>query len=408
MKEHQKIHPLLVEAIASALQAIFQDQKYADKVIEFSLKKHPKWGSRDRRFFAESVYEIVRWWRYLWWLQNGSEDRANPSLDRNSLISLWATWWMWTREKPPYGFQDKVDYESLKRSLKVPAPPEVKHSIPDWLYKKGVAELGEPWIETLPFLNRQALVYLRTNTLRTSVEKLIVSLEEESVDADLITTFSPNETLALRERKNVFATKTFQKGYFEVQDLGSQQIAPFLEVEPGMRVIDACAGAGGKSLHLAARMKNKGKIIAMDIHEWKLKELRKRATRNGVDIIEAKLIEGQKTIKRLESTADRLLLDVPCSGVGVLRRNPDSKWKLTQAELDRLTQLQQEILSSYSRMVKKGGKMVYSTCSIFPSENEKQIELFLSNNPDWKLLKQKTVMPQEYNSDGFYMALLAK
>jgi 16S rRNA (cytosine967-C5)-methyltransferase len=243
--------------------------------------------------------------------------------------------------------------------------------------------------------------------LKTTAAKLIESLESEGVSASVVSPEHP-DTVVLAERKNVFVTKAFHQGMFEVQDWSSQHVAPFLEPAPGMRVVDACAGAGGKSLHLAALMKNKGKIIAMDIHEWKLKELRTRASRDGVDIIEVKVIEGQKSIKRLAETADRLLLDVPCSGVGVLRRNPDSKWKLSAEELQRLNDLQQEILHSYSRIVKPGGQMVYSTCSIFPSENEKQVQRFLENNKDFTLVKQKLFLPQENDWDGFYAALMVR
>jgi 16S rRNA (cytosine967-C5)-methyltransferase len=176
--------------------------------------------------------------------------------------------------------------------------------------------------------------------------------------------------LRLKQRANLFGTDSYKAGLFEVQDAASQLIAPFLQPEPGMRVIDACAGGGGKALHLAAIMRNKGRILALDVHAWKLAELRKRASRAGVDIIEAREIEGSKTVKRLAQKAERVLLDVPCSGLGVLRRNPDAKWKLSDAEIDRLTALQAEILESYSRMVVPGGKA--RLCDVqHPAERER-------------------------------------
>ncbi|MEY4616106.1 MAG: hypothetical protein RJB66_1066 [Pseudomonadota bacterium] len=400
--EPTRIHGLLVEAIAKALKDIFESGRHADKVIEYYLKNQRKWGSRDRRFFAEAVYEIVRWWRYLWWLRG-----MEPELELSSLKTLWAFWWAWKKGEAPEGFASKVDLAVLKNKLNQDPEPEVMYSIPDWLQRRGTAELGDAWTEALPWLNRPARVYLRTNTLKTKPDALIKLLGEEEILAEPVTNDVP-ETLVLKERKNVFVTKAFHGGLFEVQDWASQHVAPLLGVEPGMRVVDACAGAGGKSLHLAALMKNKGKIIALDIHEWKLKELRNRASRNGIDIIEVKVIEGQKTIKRLAETADRLLLDVPCSGVGVLRRNPDSKWKLSEEELKRLNELQAEILTSYSRILKPGGKMVYSTCSIFPSENEKQVEKFLSENKDFHLIKQTTFLPQDNDWDGFFGALIER
>jgi 16S rRNA (cytosine967-C5)-methyltransferase len=216
------------------------------------------------------------------------------------------------------------------------------------------------------------------------------------------------DALLLEERQNIFTRQQFKDGLFEVQDGGSQLIAPFLQVKPGMRVIDACAGAGGKTLHLAALMQNKGRIIALDTEEWKLDELKKRGRRAGVANVETRLIESSKTIKRLENSADRLLLDVPCSGLGVLKRNPDAKWKMSLDFIEQVKELQQRILADYCSMIKTGGEMVYSTCSLFPSENEKQVETFLKNQPQhFELLEQKTVLPSA-GFDGFYMARLKR
>ena len=193
-----------------------------------------------------------------------------------------------------------------------------------------------------------------------------------------------------------------------MQDAASQLIAPFLNIEPGQRVIDACAGAGGKTLHIAALMKNKGRIIGMDTEKWKLDELQKRARRGGVTNLETRVIDSSKVIKRLENSADRLLLDVPCSGLGVLKRNPDAKWKLSEEFINNVKELQQHILQDYCQMVKPGGLMVYSTCSILPSENQQQVKKFLDNNPTgYDLLDEQHVWPSD-GFDGFYMALLKR
>ncbi len=176
-----------------------------------------------------------------------------------------------------------------------------------------------------------------------------------------------------------------------------------------MRVIDACAGGGGKTLHLAALMQNRGRILALDVHGWKLEELRRRCRRAGVDIVETRLIENSKSVKRLQDSADRLLLDVPCSGMGVLRRNPDAKWKLSPEQLQRLELEQATILERYSAMVKVGGKMVYATCSILPAENERQIERFLSTRAgSWELEQQWHSEPQSQGWDGFFAARLRR
>jgi 16S rRNA (cytosine967-C5)-methyltransferase len=216
------------------------------------------------------------------------------------------------------------------------------------------------------------------------------------------------EAFILENRINIFRLDAFKNGWIEIQDASSQLVAPFLDVKPGMRVIDACAGAGGKTLHIAALMKNKGKIIALDTEEWKLKELRKRASRNNIDIIETKIIDSNKVIKRHKETADRLLLDVPCSGLGVLKRNPDAKWKLSPEFIEDVKKKQQEIISNYSEMLKPGGKMVYATCSILPSENQLQVKAFLKDNTNFSLLEEKIILPSISGFDGFYMALIEK
>ena len=205
---------------------------------------------------------------------------------------------------------------------------------------------------------------IRVNTLKTTVKELTVFLRKEGIVAEPID-WSP-DALRIMEKTNVFKLSSFRAGLFEVQDAASQMVSRILDPQPGMRVVDACAGEGSKTLHLAALMKNKGKIIALDTQEWRLKELRKRATKAGVDTIETRMITSSKVYKRMDGTADRLLLDVPCSGLGTLRRNPDIKWKLSSEDLERLTILQQELLEKYCMITKPNGRMVYSVCSILP------------------------------------------
>ncbi|MGB1152233.1 MAG: RsmB/NOP family class I SAM-dependent RNA methyltransferase, partial [Schleiferiaceae bacterium] len=200
---------------------------------------------------------------------------------------------------------------------------------------------------------------------------------------------------------------SFQEGWFEVQDAGSQSIAPYLQPKPGSTVIDACAGAGGKTLHLGMLMNNQGRLIAMDIEGRKLGELLKRTQRSGLDIVETKAWEEPGVLESLKDTADYLLLDVPCSGTGVIKREPDTKWKLEPEHLERLKGVQQEIISSYSTMVKPQGTMVYATCSILPQENERQVQRFLESHPEFELVEDQSVEPSTYN-DGFYMARLKR
>lgn len=390
------LHFHLVQSIADALDAIFFEKKYADKVIEKCFKNNRKWGSRDRKFFAETVYEIVRHKRRLEFVA----DSDHPW----DLIAAYLFQTM--NEIPDWEEFDHLKISDLKRRNSAEKPPEVANSFPDWLNDLGRNEFAEEWTKIMNALNMPAEVFLRTNTIKTDVDNLIAELAAEDIQTEKIF----DSCIKLTKRKNVFITQAFKKGYFEVQDAASQMVAPLLDLKPGLRVADTCAGAGGKSLHLAALMKNKGKIISMDIHEWKLKALKVRAARDGVDIIETKLIESGKTIKRLENTFDRVLLDVPCSGLGVLRRNPDTKWKLSLEEIARLIDLQKEIISQYSKICKPGGIMVYATCSILHRENEEQVQWFLNSEAgkNWALKKEMRVWPHIDKYDGFYAAVLVR
>ena len=287
------------------------------------------------------------------------------------------------------------------------AQRSTRESIPEWLDQMGSAELGDRWDATLTALNQPARVILRTNRLKTERTALQDLLRQESVETQPI---GDGDALVLARRQNVFLTKAFKNGQFEVQDYSSQQVARMLAPEPGMRVVDACAGGGGKTLHLAALMQNRGSLIALDTHAWKLDELRLRARRAGATNIETRPIESRKTIKRLYGSADRLLLDVPCSGLGVLRRNPDAKWKITPESIDNLHIVQQDILQAYSPIVKPGGRMLYATCSILPSENQQQVEKFMASEAGkkFRLLEERQILPQDEGFDGFYLALLER
>ena len=401
--DYEKFHRRLIEKVVESLQDIFGERhEFADKVIERHMRGQRKWGARDRRFFAESVYDCVRWWRKLWFAL-GEE----PVLETPQLMRLWAISYQLTDKYIPEwrDFEDLPSSAQIHRRLEK-ASRAVLRSIPDWMDELCAKELGDRWESILKSLNQKAPVDLRTNNLRISRADLQVKLAEEGIVTELIS--DSDVGLTLVERKNVFATKCFHEGYFEVQDRASQKIAKLLNPQPGERVVDACAGAGGKTLHLAALMKNKGRIIAMDIHDWKLQELKARVKRNQVSCVETRLIDTTKVVKRQEETADRLLLDVPCSGLGVLRRNPDSKWKLSPTEILALTTKQADILRLYSRMVKPGGSMVYATCSFLPSENERQLEKFLAENSGWTLVETLRNDPDLGQGDGFFAGLLRR
>jgi len=404
----RRIHPVQIRAVVQALRVIFVEKKYADKVIEYTLRQNPKAGSHDRAFVAETTYDIVRNFRLCaailgkepqsemdFWELTGIHlalTNAPVGVGKDSEISEF-------RKLDPVDIRDKAGRLQNER--------KIRESVPDWLDELGARELGPVWDETIAWLNRPAAVVLRANRLKTTRDALQKILQEEDIETRQ---YGDADALVLERRQNVFRTSAFKNGLFEVQDFSSQLVAPLLDPKPGMRVVDACAGGGGKTLHLAALLEGRGSVIALDTLAWKLDELRQRARRAGVSNIETRVIENSKVIKRLYGTADRLLLDVPCSGLGVLRRNPDSKWKLNPEFIKNLQATQQEILQAYSRILKSGGQMVYATCSILPSENELQVQAFLSTEAgaSFSRLTERKVLPQDDGFDGFYMALLLK
>ena len=407
-----RLHRPLVSATVKVLQEIFnpENPRQADRVIEEVLKSNKQWGSRDRNFIAETAYEIVRNWRLALYVT----DLPENNLTETNYFQIIGAWLIIKNETETEDLLPKWEefegLDSVKIVVKYQEAQQVRkirESVPDWLDALGEAELGaEKWTEEIKALNQQAPVVLRANTLKTNQKALQDLLNEINIETSVLAELP--DALILQKRSNISKTELYKNGFFEVQDAASQLVAPFLDVKLGMRVIDACAGAGGKALHLAALMQNKGRVVAMDVEERKLTELLKRVKRNGVDNIETKLIDA-KTLLSLENSADRLLLDVPCSGLGVIRRNPDAKWKLTPAFIDNLRRIQWKILSEYSAMLKKGGKMVFATCSLLPSESEAHIQRLLTEQPEnWELLSERRTSPATDGYDGFYMACLLK
>jgi len=401
-----RLHRNLCFAVIDGLTLIFNEGKYADKVIQQLLRRDKRWGSRDRAFVAETTYDIVRWKRLY-----AEIAEVKEPFDRDNLWRIFAVWatlrgiklpdWKYFENTPQRKIKGRFDELSQTRKF--------RESIPDWLDELGAEALGETfWTKEIAALNKQADVILRVNTLNTTKEELQSLLFDDGIETESIKGY-PN-ALKLKERANVFQTESFKNGFFEVQDASSQVVAEFLDVQPGMRVVDTCAGAGGKALHIATLMENKGQVIALDIYGNKLNELKRRAKRNGAFNIETRTIETTKVVKKLYDKADRVLIDAPCSGLGVLRRNPDAKWKLQPEFINDIQKTQQEILQQYSRIVKPGGKLVYATCSILPSENRTQVDAFLTSElgKDFTFVDEKKIFAHTSGYDGFYMALLEK
>ncbi len=312
-------------------------------------------------------------------------------------------------------------------TLDDPAMPlPARLNFPAWMEPELRASLGDRLIPEMQAMQDQAPVDVRANTLKISRDALLQRFEEEG--------FGPEPTpmspvgIRLRQREALFASQMFKDGLFEMQDEGSQMIALISDVAAGQRVIDFCAGSGGKTLALAAAMQNKGRILAWDTSPERLKDLPLRLRRAGCDNVEWKTItsESDPFIKRHKNTADRVLVDAPCSGSGTWRRSPDLKWRTTPENLQELLNIQLKILESAARLVKVGGRLIYATCSMLNSENNQQVEKFLHSRNDFRVVCAKKIWektlsqddgvppsylwlsPQEDGTDGFFAAVLER
>jgi 16S rRNA (cytosine967-C5)-methyltransferase len=391
-----KMHRILAEAASTISKSVFREHKVLDHELAAAFEENPKWGKRDRSFIAETVFEVARWRRALSFLVDSEETTALCA----------AQWVRMGYEIPDWWTYNGKSAEEIKaREAELAAQPRaVRESIPDWLDALGAAELGSAWDAELSALNQRAPVFLRVNTLRATRPEVIAWLESFHITATEVPGLP--DALVLAPGKSLPKSLRLD-GRVEIQDAGSQMIAPLVDPQPGERIIDACSGAGGKSLHLAALMKGEGRVFGMDIDPKKLGELERRAKRASAHkCVKAKEIT-KATTTDFAGVADRLLIDAPCSGLGTLKRQPDLKWRIKPAAIDRLRGIQAELLDQYTAMLKPGGRLVYATCSILPSENRAAIDKLLEKG-GFTLITENPVSPAATGFDGFYAAALLK
>ncbi|MEK7950435.1 RsmB/NOP family class I SAM-dependent RNA methyltransferase [Luteolibacter soli] len=386
-----RIHRMLAESAAGVLAQVFNEGRVLDRELDGLFRANPKWGKRDRGFIAETAFEVTRWRRALGFLA-GDE----------SIEALCAVQWVRSGFEVPEWWPSHPDEISSREAELSGQPRAIRESIPDWLDELGERELGDAWGREVAALNRRAPVFLRVNRLRMEVGEAIAWLGSHGIEASRVE--GTHDALVLPAGKTL-PKPLAAEGLVEIQDAGSQRIAPLLDLEPGMRVIDACAGAGGKALHLAALLQSKGEIVAMDISTAKLSELRRRASRAGTRIIRTEMWR-EDTLKRYAGWADRVLIDAPCSGLGTLRRQPDLKWRLTAPSLEKTKRLQRRMLDHYPELLRPGGKFVYATCSVLPSENGGQLRNLVERDARRAIEQELTVSPAETGWDGFYAARL--
>ena len=402
---NMKLHRNIALGILSGLESTLIDRRPASDVIKKLLKSRPGWGSRDRRIIAQAFYDIIRQKR-LYHALTGSE---SEELNLWNLIGCWMV-------LNDFLLPEWIEFNNIyKERIRVKTPflvqdRKYKHSIPDWLDQMGVEAFGEAtWEKEIAALNIPANLIVRVNNNRTNVQKLKERLEKKYNIISVIVPDYP-DALVLEKKQSLQGIKEYREGWFEVQDANSQKIATWLHPESGKYYIDACAGAGGKSLHLADLTKDSAKIVALDIYPAKLDELRKRCFRNKIQSVQTINVHDEKVLKTVKANADGVLIDAPCSGLGVLKRNPDTKWSMTPERLANITKTQEKLLQTYAPMLKKGGNLVYATCSILPLENKIQVDNFLDSKvgSKFQLEKEHTYFSHLTGFDGFYCARLIK
>lgn len=397
-------YPRLVPLVFQIIKDVFEEERFADRSLEFHFKKNKDLKSREKEFVASITYDLIRNWRFL----QSLTQQSNASIYKSPTPILYCYFVFKKKEIPKELLKTKFNYKQIEFLIRKQLQErKLRESYPDDLDAFCEKDLGkEKWDSLAAALNKETIVYLRANTHKISRKELFIKLKAEDYLVEELK--SDNNALRVNSNKSVFLSNCFKEGLFEVQDIASQRVSEFLQVKKADRVIDACAGTGGKSMHLSCLLNNKGKIISLDISQKKLDALKKRASRGNAQNIETRLIENEKTIKRLYNTADKLLLDVPCSGTGVFKRNPDAKWKMKPSDIENLLIQQKDILEKYSPICKVGAKMVYANCSVLTCEGEKQISDFLKQHTNWELEEEQRIHPDSTNADGFYMARLIK
>lgn len=390
-----KMHRILAEAAAETIKLVFKEHRVLDHALAEAFENHPKWGKRDRGFIAETAFEVVRWRRALGFVADSEETDAMCAAQWRRMGYEVPEWWKFKGASP--------EEMALRESQLADQSRAIRESIPDWLDALGVNELGDAWEKEIAALNQRAPVYLRVNALKCTRNEAIAWLASHGVEASPVEGLP--DALVLARGKSLPKPLRLD-GRVEIQDAGSQMIAPMLAAQAGERVIDACSGAGGKALHLAALMGNEGRVFGMDVDAKKLSELERRAKRAGAYCVKGKEIVETTPVDFAE-VADRLLIDAPCSGLGTLKRQPDLKWRLKPAQLERVRTIQKELLASYAAMLKPGGRLVYATCSILPSENRAAVDSILDDGK-FELIEERIISPARDGFDGFYAAALTK
>lgn len=384
--------PIQFNAAVELLGTILTGTLPADAQMERYFRAHPQLGARDRGFVAETVYACLRRRRSLAAVVPGNADLDTQpqSVVAAALVTLQGVSGRVLAERG-YAGNATALVERTRTLDKSQLPLGVQLDLPDWLLERLLAQYGQEETRALAgALNQPATLDLRVNALKATREEAADCLAREGFPAE-VTPFSPTG-LRRRERAPLFNTRCFKEGLVEVQDEGSQLLSLLVEPRRNEMVVDFCAGAGGKTLHLATLMANTGSVYAFDISAKRLERLKPRLRRAGLHNVRSIVIahERDARVLRLAGKIDRVLVDAPCSGTGTLRRNPDIKWR--QLDIGRLAETQRTILAAAAILVKPGGRLVYATCSLLGEENEAVVAGFLAAHPEFLPLSAAEIL----------------
>lgn len=422
-----------IELIGLIEQSISARGQPADRIIHTYFKARRYAGSRDRAQVTEQVFGVLRR-RAQWLWRSDGEAPPSPRL----MIAAELT----TGGEAVADLFDGSDYgpaalsadedRALAKMCSTPAtaPPDwVAGNFPEWLQPDLEARFGSDIGPEMSALNDRAPLDLRVNTLKSQRQQALEGLASEGVTATP-TELSPMG-LRVTGRSRITGLKAFTGGAFDIQDEGSQVACVLAQARPGMQVVDLCAGAGGKTLALAAAMENKGQIYAVDNSRHRLRQMKPRLGRAGVRNVQTRRADVLEpaALSDLSKRADRVVLDAPCTGTGAWRRNPDARWRLTPDMLSHHTERQDRLLDRAAELVAPGGRLIYVTCSVLPQENEQRVEAFLARTSDFVALPVTEVWrdgfgtefpgqaqagpylfltPHRHQTDGFFVAVLSR
>ncbi len=419
-----------LNATIDLLQDIETAARPADAVVSAWLRGRRDIGDDDRGAIVELLQVLLRHQARLgWWLARlGREDGP-----RNRVLA-----WLALSGRTPeqirklFGGKALADDEAglltgLQGKSIEPAemPEDIRLECPDWAAGPLRRRFGDAFAREMAALLTPPPLDLRVNTVKGTRAGMLATLRDMGLGAEPMR-FAPHG-IRLGERLSLARLPMLRTGAVEIQDEGSQLVAMLVDARPGERVVDFCAGAGGKTLAIAAQMNNRGHVVACDVHESRLKRSAERFRKAGFHNIETRLLssETDRWVKRHKLGFDRVLIDAPCSGTGTWRRNPDARWRALEdgQGVDNLVMLQARILASAARLVKPGGRLVYATCSLLPEENEAQVAAFLAANPAFRAVPLRdaapgltgsahpdylSLTPARHHTDGFFAAVLQR